>query len=88
MIHKGYLFSIYIITLLLVIFSIDNEIFAQIDFYNDTTVDIAFANTTHDSEDDSTLENYDDYIDGQTFNDSMNRMDDIIIKMILLLLLP
>ena len=76
MINKGYLFSIYIITLLLVIFSIDNEIFAQIDFYNDTMANIAFANTTHDSEDDSTLENYDDYIDGQTFNDSMNRMDD------------
>ena len=63
MINKEYLFSIYIVTLLLIIFSIDNEIFAQIDYNNDTTAGIAFANTTHDSEKDSTFEYYDDNID-------------------------
>ena len=55
MINKEYLYSIYIVTLLLVIFSIDNEILAQID-YNDTSADIAFANTTQDSEEGSTVE--------------------------------
>ena len=52
--NKEYLFSIYIVTLLLVIFSIDNEIFAQIDYNNDTSANTAFANTTQDSEEGST----------------------------------
>ena len=77
MINKEYLYSIYIVTLLLVIFSIDNEIFAQIDYNNDTSADIAFANTTQDSEEGSTVEYYNDgSMDNQTFNDSMNKMDD------------
>jgi hypothetical protein len=75
--NKEYLFSIYIVTLLLVIFSIDNEIFAQIDYNNDTSTDIAFANTTQDSEEGSTVEYYNDgSMDNQTFNDSMTKMDD------------
>jgi hypothetical protein len=77
MINKEYLYSIYIVTLLLVIFSIDNEIFAQIDYNNDTSADIAFANTTQDSEEGSTVEYYNDgSMDNQTFNDSMKKMDD------------
>ena len=51
--NKEYLFLIYIVTLLLVIFSIDNEILAQIDYNNDTSANIAFANSTQDSEEDS-----------------------------------
>jgi hypothetical protein len=75
--NKEYLFSIYIVTLLLVIFSIDNEIFAQKDFNNDTSADIAFANTTQDSEEGSTVEYYNDgSMDSQAFNDSMKKMDD------------
>ena len=75
--NKEYLFSIYIVTLLLVIFSIDNEIFAQIDYNNDTSADTAFANTTQDSEEGSTVEHYNNgSMDNQTFNDSMNKMDD------------
>jgi hypothetical protein len=77
MINKEYLFSIYIVTLLLVIFSIDNEIFAQIAYNNDTLADIPFTNTTHDSEEDRTVEYYNDgSMDSQAFNDSMNKMDD------------
>ena len=75
--NKEYLFSIYIVTLLLVIFSIDNEIFAQIDYNNDTSANTAFANTTQDSEEGSTVEYYNDgSMDNQTFNDSMTKMDD------------
>ena len=75
--NKEYLFFIYIVTLLLVIFSIDNEILAQIDYNNDTSADIAFANSTQDSEEDSTVEYYNDgNMDSQAFNDSMTRMDD------------
>jgi len=75
--NKEDLFSIYIVTLLLVIFSIDNEILAQIDYNNDTSADIAFSNTTQDSEEDSTVEYYNDgSMDNQTFNDSMSKMDD------------
>ena len=75
--NKEYLFSIYIVTLLLVIFSIDNEIFAQIDYNNDTSANTAFANTTQDSEEGGTVEYYNDgSMDNQTFNDSMTKMDD------------
>ena len=75
--NKEYLFFIYIVTLLLVIFSIDNEILAQIDYNNDTSADIAFANSTQDSEEDSTVEYYNDgNMDSQAFNDSMTKMDD------------
>jgi hypothetical protein len=75
--NKEYLFSIYIVTLLLVIFSIDNEIFAQKDFNNNTSADIAFANTTQDSEEGSSVEYYNDgSMDSQAFNDSMKKMDD------------
>jgi hypothetical protein len=77
MINKEYLFSIYIVTLLLVIFSIDNEIFAQINYNNDTSANIAFTNSTQDSEEGSTVEYYNDgSMDNQTFNDSMTKMDD------------
>ncbi|HEY6587826.1 MAG TPA: hypothetical protein VIY98_06000, partial [Nitrososphaeraceae archaeon] len=65
--NKEYLFLIYIVTLLLVIFSIDNEILAQIDYNNDTSADIAFANTTQDSEEGSTVKYYNDgSMDNQT----------------------
>lgn len=75
--NKEYLFSFYIVTLLLFIFSIDNEIFAQIDYDNDTMADNAFANTTQDFEKYSTFEYYNDgNIDNQTFNESMKKMDD------------
>lgn len=75
--NKEYLFSFYIVTLLLFIFSIDNEIFAQIDYDNDTMADNAFANTTQDFEKYSTFEYYNDgNIDNQTFNDEMKKMDD------------
>lgn len=75
--NKEYLFLIYIVTLLLVIFSIDNEILAQINYNNDTSADIAFANSSQDSEEDSTVEYYNDgNMDSQAFNDSMTKMDD------------
>lgn len=75
--NKEYLFLIYIVTLLLVIFSIDNEILAQIDYNNDTSADIAFANSSQDSEEDSTVEYYNNgNMDSQAFNDSMSKMDD------------
>ena len=75
--NKEYLFSFYIVTLLLFIFSIDNEIFAQIDYDNDIMADNAFANTTQDFEKYSTFEYYNDgNIDNQTFNESMKKMDD------------
>ena len=55
----------------------DNEIFAQIDYNNDTMADTAFANTTQDFEKYSTFEYYNDgNIDNQTFNDEMKKMDD------------
>jgi hypothetical protein len=47
--NKEYLFFTYIVTLLLVIFSIKNEILA-LDYNNDTSTDIPFANSTQDSE--------------------------------------
>jgi hypothetical protein len=75
--NKEYLFFTYIVTLLLVIFSINNEILAQIDYNNDTLTDIPFANSTQDSEEDSTVEYYNDgNMDSQAFNDSMTKMDD------------
>ena len=75
--NKEYLFLIYIVTLLLFIFSIDNEIFAQIDYDNDIMTDNAFVNTTQDFEKYSTFEYYNDgNIDNQTFNESMKKMDD------------
>jgi hypothetical protein len=55
----------------------DNEIFAQIDYNNDTMADNAFANTTQDFEKYSIFEYYNDgNIDNQTFNESMKKMDD------------
>jgi hypothetical protein len=50
---------------------------AQIDYNNDTSANIAFANSTQDSEEDSTVEYYNDgNMDNQAFNDSMTKMDD------------
>ena len=52
-------------------------ILAQIDYNNDTSTYIAFANSTQDSEEDITVEYYNDgNMDSQAFNDSMAKMDD------------
>lgn len=48
---------------------------AQIDYNNDTSTDIPFPNSTQDSEEDSTVEYYNDgNMDNQAFNDSMTKM--------------
>jgi hypothetical protein len=48
-----------------------------LDYNNDTSTDIPFANSTQDSEEDSTVEYYNDgNMDSQAFNDSMTKMDD------------
>ena len=69
---------LFLLSIIIGIVSInDNEIFAQIDYNNDTMADNAFANTTQDFEKYSTFEYYNDgNIDNQTFNESMKKMDD------------
>jgi hypothetical protein len=50
---------------------------AQIDYNNDTSTDIPFANSTQDSEEDSTVQYYNDgNMNSQAFNDLMTKMDD------------
>jgi hypothetical protein len=76
MINKEYLLSFYTITVIFVLFSLDNETFAQNEFFNETSSDTSFANTIPDYDEGSNVEYYDYNNNSLAFDESMNRMDD------------
>jgi len=75
--NKEYLLSFFIIIVVFVIVSLNNEIFAQNEFTNDTTsIRNSFVNTTPNYDHEGNVEYFDYNTNNSALDESMNRMDD------------